>query len=347
MRVLLVGTGVQPIPPTGYGGVERTIAEYASALRTAGHEAMVLNDVRRGRSTDEYRFAWHLRQRLDGLAYDVVHASTPVVANRLAMLGRPFVYTTHSRHWFETGGTRGRWGLFLETRAVRRAAHTVALTRRLQERILARVGRRIADHCSVVPIGVDLERFQPEWARRGRLQALGVGVVRPFKRWEVAARALRGTGWTLTIVGPTPDAGYAAALRSLGDHVRLLGEVDEATLTRAYAESDLLVHPSRVELLAGVVLQGLASALPVLGAEAVAELIGPGCGGAAGPGASDAEVEQFLKDSVEVYAREPDRLRVDGLNARESARTRFAWPKIVAEHVALYERLGREGRLSR
>ncbi len=339
MRVVLVGTGVQPIPPTGYGGVERTIAEFADALRRAGHEALVLNEVRHARSSDEYRFALRLPERVRALAGDVVHASTPVVANRLALARVPFVYTTHSRHWFEATGLGGRWGRFLEVRAVRRAAHVVALTDRLRDRLLERAGASLAPRLSVIPLGVDADRFQPDWPRRGGRRALGVGVVAPFKRWELAARALSGTGWRLRIVGPTPDRAYADALRRLGPHVTLSGELPDAGLRDAYAESDLLLHPSRVELLAGAVVQGLAAGLPVLGAAPVASLIGEGCGGAVDVTADDAAIEAFLRQRVLDYDREPARLRHDGEAARASAIARFAWPAVVAAHLSVYERL--------
>ncbi|HEY6238887.1 MAG TPA: glycosyltransferase family 4 protein, partial [Thermoplasmata archaeon] len=278
MRVVLVGTGVQPIPPEGYGGVERTLSEYARALRAAGHEVTVVNEVRGRRNRDEYRFALRLPRLLEGMEYDVLHASSPVVANRLAWMGRPFTYTSHSRHWFEIGGWRGRWGLWLERRAVRRAVHTVALTERLRSRMIELVGPSAAARTSVIPIGVDTDRFRPDWnARRGNV-ALGVGVVAPFKRWHLAAAALKGTGVRLRLLGPTPDTAYAAEVRAAGDDVEIVGEVSDEVLRTAYSQSDLLVHPSRVELLAGVVLQGLSAGLPVLGASPVADLVDPGAG---------------------------------------------------------------------
>ena len=118
--MLLLGTGVQPDPPTVYGGVERSIAELHRALVAAGAEVVLLQRLRRGRSIDEYWFARELPGLLRGVDYDAVHAATPVVGNRLAGIGRPYVYTTHSRHWFWRQGLRHRWGFFLERRAVRR-----------------------------------------------------------------------------------------------------------------------------------------------------------------------------------------------------------------------------------
>jgi glycosyltransferase involved in cell wall biosynthesis len=337
VRIALVGTGVQPIPPTGYGGVERTVAEFARALRAAGEEVTIVQRVRRGRSLDEYLFARELPKLLRNEAYDIVHASTPVVANRLAGLGRPFVYTTHSRHWYLRRTLTDLWGLSLERRAVRRAEATVALTAALAERIRAQTADAPPKRLRVIPIGVDADRFAPDWSARTGRRALGVGLVAPFKRWELAARALKGTGLELAIAGPAPDASYAARVRAAGDRVTLLGELDEATLARRYAESDLLVHPSRVELLAGVVLQGLAAGLPVLGAEPVAELVEDSVTGWTAPvGSTDDSIAEFLGYRARrLTADDPMRRRM-GEAARASALRRFAWPAVVEAHRALY-----------
>ncbi len=335
MRILLVGTGVQPIPPTGYGGVERTIAEFSDALRRAGEEVTVVNEVRRGRSLDEYWFALGLPRLLRDLEFDVLHASTPVVANRLALAGVPYVYTTHSRHWFERVGLRQRFGFWLERRAVRRAAATVALTERLASEVRRRTGGR--GRLEVIPIGVDTERFRPRWDRRTGNRVLGVGVVRPFKRWELAAAALRGTGTRLTIAGPIPDPEYAARVRAAGEGVELAGEVDQTRLEELYGESDLLVHPSRVELLPGAVLQGLAAGLPVVGCEVIASLLEPGVTGfATAPNAGEPAIVDGLREAFRLLLGDPSRRRAMGEAARASAVSRFSWATVVERHRALY-----------
>jgi glycosyltransferase involved in cell wall biosynthesis len=347
VRILLAGTGVQPIPPSGYGGVERTIAEYATALERLGHTATIVNEVRHRRSRDEVRFAWRLPRLIANAPFDVVHASTPVVANRLATAGYGLVYTSHSRHWFDRSTWRGRWGHWLEGRAVRRAAHTVALTEALRRQMVADVGETVAPRISVLPIGVDTEKFRPDWSSRTGARALGVGVVLPFKRWEVAAAALRGTGLRLQIAGPRPDPGYAQTVRSAGEGVELLGEVDEATLGELYARSDVLVHPSRVELLAGVVLQALAAGLPVIGAAPVADLIAPGAGACAPADATDADLVRFFHEQADRFGADAAERRRAGELARSSAEARFAWPRVAAAHVRLYESLRAAGRLTR
>jgi alpha-maltose-1-phosphate synthase len=337
VRVLLLGTGVLPIPPTGYGGVERTVAELERALRGAGADVEVLQRVRRGRSLDEYWFALELPRLLRAERYDVLHAATPVVANRLAGAGRPYVYTTHSRHWFLCRGARQRWGRWLERRAVARSSATVALTERLRERIRSELGPRAPGRLPVIPIGVDSDRFRPEWSARTGRRALGVGVVQRFKRWELAARALRGLPVEFALVGPITDRAYAEELRAVGPHVRLLGELDEPALLAQYAESDLLVHPSAVELLAGVVLQALSSGLPVLGAAPVAELLEPGrTGFATPPSASAEEIEAATRRHAEELLGDPALRRRMGEAAREAALRRFSWPVVARAHLELY-----------
>jgi glycosyltransferase involved in cell wall biosynthesis len=344
VRVLLLGTGIQPIPPTGYGGVERTLAEYAAALRAAGHDPVLIHQVRGRRSIDEYRFALALPRLLRDLEGDVLHASTPVVANRLAWMGRRYVFTSHSRHWFTVHGARQRWGFYLERRAVARSAATVALTEEIDARMRACLGSRLPTLHPVIPIGVDADRFAPDWSLRTGRRALGVGVVAPMKRWELAARALRGSGYRLRIAGPAPDAAYAQAVRSAGDAVELLGEVSEAQLAQEYAQSDLLVHPSSAEILSGTVLQALAAGLPVLGAAPVARLVPEGrVGWCSAPSASPGEVEELLRRRSGELAGDAGLRRRMGEAARAWAIEQFAWPSVVARHIALYEAVRRPG----
>jgi glycosyltransferase involved in cell wall biosynthesis len=337
VRVALVGTGVQSIPPVGYGGVERTIAEFARALRAAGHDPVVLNRVRHGRSVDEYLFSLSVAGLVRDARADVVHASTPVVANRLALAGIPYVYTTHSRHWFELAGARERFGFWLERRAVRAARATVALTPALRDEIARKVPEALP-RVSVIPIGVDTDGFRPDpTARTGRV-ALGVGVVRPMKRWELAAQAARDAGWTFRLIGPTPDSAYAERLRSMGPAVELLGEVMDDELRREYARADVLLHPSRVELLAGAVLQGLSAGLPVLGAAPVASLVADGRTGWTAPAtADDAAIAALLTARLRDLAADPTLRQRLSEEARRVATTRFSWPSVVAAHEPMYE----------
>ena len=334
MRVALIGGGVQPIPPTGYGGVERTLSELAVALTAAGHEAVIVNRVRHRRTRDEYPFAWELPRLLRAERYDVLHANTPVVANRLAGRKLPYVYTSHSRHWYYREKLSHRWGYWLERRAVRRAATVIALTRPFAETMRAAVPPPLPP-LRVVPIGVDTTQFAPRWELRTGHRALGVGVVAPFKRWHLAAEALRGSGIELAIAGPIASPGYAEEVRGRGERVALLGEVSQEELERRFAESDYLVHPSAVEILSGTVLEGLSAGLPVLGGSAVRGIVEEGITGWSLPDDSAALVTGMRERIHGLLAQEETR-RTMGEAARRSAETRYSWPHVAAQHLEIY-----------
>lgn len=335
MRVLLIGGGVQPIPPTGYGAVERILADFRTALIAAGHDAEVINRVRHRRMRDEYPFAWELPRLLRGERYDVLHAHTPVVANRLAFGGFPFVYTSHSRHWFYRTQWSHRWGYWLERRAVHRANAVVALTPTIARAMSTSV-RPPLPPVSVIPFGVDAEKFRPDWTRRSGREALGVGVVQPFKRWEMAARALRGLGVRLRIAGPMPSPDYAAAVRTSGDRVELLGEVGEEELLRLYSESDFLVHPSSVEVLSASVLEALASGLPVLGGPPLEGVVEEGRTGWVVPDGDPVSFVAGLRDRATRLLSDATLGRTMGERGREVAQSRFSWPRVVEEHLRVY-----------
>ncbi len=338
----LIGAGVQPIPPTGYGAIERILSDLADALRAQGHEVDIVNRVRHGRMRDEYPFARELPGLLAGRGYEVLHAHTPVVANRLAGRRLSFAYTSHSRHWYFREQLTHRWGYFLERRAVHRATAAIALTPRLARTFTERV-RPPLPPVSVIPFGVDSERYSPNWTARNGRRAIGVGVVLPFKRWELAARALRGTDIELTIVGPTPSPEYARRVREAGDRVVLTGEVPESEHRTLLAESDLLVHPSAVEILSATVLEGLAAGLPVLGGPVLEGVIDPGRTGWLFDDRDETAFVRSMHDRATELADQPAQRRAIGEAARAEALARYAWPAIAAAHVEVYRRVAESG----
>jgi glycosyltransferase involved in cell wall biosynthesis len=340
VRILLIGGGVQPIPPTGYGAVERILSDFRDALEAAGQEAVVINRVRHRRMRDEIPFAWELPRILRSERYDVLHANTPVVANRLAFERLPFVYTSHSRHWYYRARLSHRWGYWLERRAVRKASAVVALTEPLARTMRAVVAPPLPP-ISVVPFGVNATRFRPAWEQRTGANVLGVGVVAPFKRWHLAARALHGTGATLSIAGPIVSSTYAEEVRRIGPHVRLLGEVPERELETLFAESDLLAHPSAVEVLSATVLEGLAAALPVIGGSGVEGVVEDGVTGWHLDDSDPIPFVTAMGERFRTLLKDAPLRRRMGEAARSVAQERYGWSSIVARHLEIYRSLPR------
>lgn len=128
--------------------------------------------------------------------------------------------------------------------------------------------------------GVDIERFTPthrcETTRRehGPAEAvhlLYVGRLTPEKDLPVLFEAYRQASHRastrpvhLLLAG---DGAYSARMQARAPQgVTFLGHLNGDALSRAFASADCFVFPSRTETLGNVVLEALASGLPVIGA---------------------------------------------------------------------------------
>ena len=329
-----------PIPPEGWGAVEKAIFQLSTALRTLGAETEIVNRPGHGRSLDEYRFALRLGSFLRGRSWDVLHASTPVVANRISQLGHPFVYTSHSRHWFGTQGITERWGLHLERRAVRRAVRTIALTPEVAQAMREGVPGVEPSRLQVIPNGVDTSRYVPRPAERTGLRVLGVGAIHPRKRWHVGIGAFAQVPEAqVTLVGPVQDPAYAAELRRKagGASLTLAGEVPEAELCRLYGISDVFFLPSGSELMSLAAMEALSSGLPVVGTSVLSGVVDADRNGLLVPEPQDlAQLEKDLGSALRSLLTDQSLRTRLGAAGREKAVSTWDWTVIAKATLALY-----------
>ncbi len=120
------------------------------------------------------------------------------------------------------------------------------------------------------------------------------------------------------------------------DRCELLGWLEPAAVTRLYAESDILLSPSRLETFGLVVREAMAQGVAVIATRSggVEEAITSG-------------VDSLLCEAPELaavaiaLAREPARARSLGIAAAARARSSFGWEHVLAAHRAIYrESLG-------
>ncbi len=327
MRIALVGTGRRPIPPMGYGGIERTVAELGNALRSEGQTVDIVNQYLPGRYTTGWAFERHLPRLLKGSQYDIVHAHTGRAGWVLGWNKIPYVYTTHTPSW--TRPLRLHQSILFERerQAVRWSNAAIALT----ENVLHEVEkvRRRRGPVVQIPLGVDTEKFKAKGPGETD-RVLGVGVVEPRKRWELAARAIEGTSLRLTIVGPIRDERYAHKLRELG--ADLTGEVPESRLLEEYERAYFLLHPSAYETgWVGAVAQAMAFSRPALGGPALRGLTP-----FAAPSNEPDAVVRYLRENVERLVRSPEMVRRVGMESRERIERDFSWGAIAKRHLELY-----------
>ena len=333
MKVALLGAGQRPIPPPGYGGVERFVDEYARALARAGVSVRVVNEGPEGLYPTGWAFARAVPGLLGSDPEEIVHANTSEPAITLGLLGRSYVYTTHFPDWLRPPRSGVRSGRTKEAMAVRRARGSTTFSDALRG-ALERVPRRRGPVVTI-PLGVDVERFRPDGLGDGGL-ALGVGEIVARKRWTIAARAVRGTGVRLRLVGPIREPALADELRSLGAEV--VGEVDGPGLLRELSAAGVLLHPGDREAWPGVALQALAAGRPVLASGSLASLVGATVADSDSPD----RVERFFRTTLEQWHRDPGERERRSQAARECAESLYAWDRLVPRYLAFYREVGRD-----
>jgi glycosyltransferase involved in cell wall biosynthesis len=196
----------------------------------------------------------------------------------------------------------------------------------------------------VIHNGVDLCEFAPGVAGRERFglpsepfMLLFAGDLRiPRKNLETVLRALVAAppNVHLVVAGDLRNSPYPALVQTLrlDSRVHFIGFVrDMPALMRSV---NAFVFPSRYEAMSLVLLEALASALPVITVATAggAEVIDSECGVVL----SSPEDVYGLAAAIRLLADEPQRAQAMGAAARELA-TSLSWRNMAARYLALYE----------
>lgn len=135
---------------------------------------------------------------------------------------------------------------------------------------------------AVIPYGVDSSKFKPDPHRchnPAKLRLLFVGRINQRKGIRDLVDAIQLVGSDrveLTICGHVVDD--LAIFRPFADRIRILPSVSDKMLIAAYQAADLFVFPSLAEGFGQVLLEALASGVPILSTKRTAapDLIEPG-----------------------------------------------------------------------
>lgn len=232
-----------------------------------------------------------------------------------------------------------RW----EKRAFREAKIIVAVSEKVRREAIA-IGVP-SDRIRVIVNGVDWQEFFPDRADRRQWGlpenvplALFAGDLRtPRKNLDTVLKALVQVGdLHLVVVGATDRSPYPqlAANLGLGDRVHFLGyRHDVSAIMKA---ADLFVFPSRYEACTLVVLEAMASGLPVITAVTAggSEVVTPECGIVL----SDSEDVSALARSLAYLANDCQLRQRMGQAGRAIAR-QLSWSRQAKRYVDLFEEI--------
>lgn len=368
MRVALVTENFLP----KLDGVTRTLAMLLEHLERAGHRAIVLGPEGSPRRYagarifcapgmpipfyPELRFLLPrpaLERRLARFRPDIVHVVDPVMLGAAGIhwaqrLGAPVVSTYHTNlsaycgYYHLPALVAPMWGYrrYLHNRCAATLCPSPSTARELQRQGFARVG--------VWPRGVDSQLFTParrslDWRRRITGDAntpiiLYTGRLSHEKNLDdlvAAFSALDDMGAWLALVGDgpaRPDLEQALA----GRRAAFTGYLSGAELAQAYASADIFAFPSVTETFGQVVMEAMASGLPVAAydAEGVRDSVRHGETGLLAPAR---DVDAFAA-SIRALLDAPDQRLRQGMRARAHAE-RQSWSTLLDRLVGVYARI--------
>jgi glycosyltransferase involved in cell wall biosynthesis len=203
-----------------------------------------------------------------------------------------------------------------------------------------------------LPKGVDSDRFQPEGPDRrqalrfdGKRVIVTVARLVPLKNLPLLLDAVaivraRLQDVRLLIVGDGPEANalkqHAASL-DLTDVVTYVGHVGHADTPAFYRTGDLFALSSDFDNSPNVVLEAMASGLPVVATDVggVREFVTDGHGAAVVPPRN----AHAFAEAIEKYLVNPDLMRAAGAQNRLRTTSEFSWRTSALRLLDVYHRV--------
>jgi glycosyltransferase involved in cell wall biosynthesis len=339
LRILLTADPFIPVPPAGYGGIERIVDGLVRSYRTRRHTVALAAHPASTCAVDAF-FPWpgvgpeagllrntlSLQRAVREFRPDAIHSFSrlayllPVLSRRLPKV------MSYQRH---TGGRQIAWSSRLAGPSLRFTG--------CSEYICA-MGRTSGGRWSAVPNFVELEKltFVPRVAPDAPL--LFLSRLESIKGPDIAIEIARRSGRRLILAGNRAEAGPERAFfdaRIAGrigrDGVEWVGEVDDVRKNELLGQAAALVVPIQWDEPFGIVFaEALATGTPVITCArgATPEIVDPGRTG-------------FFVTDAEGGAAAVERLdQINRFACHRTAEARFSREACAERYLELYREIG-------
>lgn len=243
---------------------------------------------------DWLRFAlpWRIKQNsarvIDQVKPDVVHFQSHIITGRglsieaqkrgIRIVGTNHFMPENMLEFTLLPTAWQEWAVGLAWKAARRTfgrAESVTTPTRKAAQFLEKHTGLVGVHA--ISCGIDAHKYSPSWEPRTENRILFVGRVTGEKQIDVLLRALtllpKELDAKVEIVGggdQKKHLEHMAVELGIADRVTFTGYVTDEQLREAYHRASVLAMPSIAELQSIVTMEAMASALPVVAANAMA-----------------------------------------------------------------------------
>lgn len=244
MKIVHVTPGLIPIPPNGWGAVEKIIWEFHNNLLLLGHDSQIvyLDDVPKDA--------------------DIVHIHVANLALIAHERGIPYYFTLHDHHAYLNG--KDSWVYKENLQAMKHAIKSFVPAKYLVEYF-----ENIPEYFSH---GVNTDFFTPTERTEHKLLCVannGYAHDQTIDRkgFGIAIEVARRLNLPITIAGPSNNKNYFTKYPPSYDKLTILYDLSEEQLLTLYKEHSIFLHPSELE--AGhpnlTLLEALSCGLPIVG----------------------------------------------------------------------------------
>ena len=248
MKIVQVHTGIHPIPPNGWGAVEKIIWEYKCSLEKLGHECDVLylNDI-------------------NPKKYDVVHVHLANLALECYKRNIPYYFSFHDHHAYIYGKDSQ---VYKDNRFV--AQHSIKTFV---------PAKYLVDYFDLPNVeylshGVNTEMFVPSNSEISNHRLLCVAnngfiynQAEDRKGFFYAIEAAKKLNLPITVAGPANNKNFFETYDADYDKLTILYNLTESELINVYKNHTIFLHPSISE--AGhpnlTLLEAMSCGLPIVG----------------------------------------------------------------------------------
>jgi glycosyltransferase involved in cell wall biosynthesis len=221
----------------------------------------------------------------------------------------------------------------------------VAVSQGLRDQTL-NIHQDLNKQITVIPNGVDLDEFKPVSSPSGNPFTILV-VSRLIRRKGIeylldAVRLLRERSTQPVQLLIAGDGLFREGLKrrvkenNLENIVTFLGSIPHEKLPAIYQQADLFCLPSLAEGMANVILEALASGLPIIATKTSGslELVHPEVNGLLVQKADPAD----LMEKILILLNDPLKRRDFGQKSREMAK-QFSWPMVTGMYEKIYKQI--------
>jgi Glycosyltransferase len=335
MRILLTADPMIPVPPVGYGGIERIVDSLLREYRSAGHEVALLAHPA-STATADARFAWPasaantvrnafaLLRAARRFQPDVIHSFSRLAYLIPVLPSRPAVVMSYQRH---TGGPQITWASRLGGRSLRFTGCS---------EFICKMGRRAGGEWHAIPNFVELPKFNFSPSVAPDAPLVFLSRLDDVKGPDLAIAIARAAKRRLILAGNRDESGPQRAFfdREIAPHlgrdrIEWIGEIGDTAKNELLGRAAALLVPIRWDEPFGIVFaEALACGTPVISSPrgALPEIVTPGHTG-------------FLIKTVDEGAAAVARLpHIDRRACRTLVEQRFSSTAVAQAYLQLFSR---------